>query len=81
MMMDDKPRVGDDEAEDGVGMPDDAEIETKAGTQAPGAVTRAAPPRAAGTRASAARDGSTAVARSIRCRNAPTIRAFRRCSR
>ena len=36
MMMDDKPRAGDDEAEDGVGMPDEAEIETKAGTQVAG---------------------------------------------
>lgn len=34
MMMDDKPRVGDDEAEDG--LPDDADIEIKSGTQRAG---------------------------------------------
>ena len=33
MMMDDKPRVGDDEAEDGAELPDDAGIERKTSTQ------------------------------------------------
>ncbi len=34
MMMNDKPRVGDDEAEDG--LPDDADIDTNVGTQVAG---------------------------------------------
>ena len=36
MMMDDKPRVGDDDAEDGAGVPDDAGIESKTSTQRAG---------------------------------------------
>lgn len=36
MMMDDKPRVGDDEAEDGAELPDDAGIESKSSTQRAG---------------------------------------------
>lgn len=36
MMMDDKPRVGDDEAEDKAELPDDAGIESQTSTQRAG---------------------------------------------
>lgn len=36
MMMDDKPRTGDDDVEDGADLSDDAGIESKADTQVAG---------------------------------------------